>query len=176
MAFSVTGIILLKSTPSPDAWGWSFLLEIGKGFASIIIMVVGAALAGGLTMPLWKKVESFHLPSMKKAALAKACSHLRDYYGLQEPFIITKCFDASDASFRNHDVCIFAVGDEMRITTDLIHGFLYGDRDLGCYAFKKHEVMLIKRQEEKRLCVELKADNITFLLGYRAKSFIEKIW
>ena len=56
MAFSVTGIILLKSIPSPYAWGWSFLLEIGKGFASIIIMVVGAALAGVCAILLSKRL------------------------------------------------------------------------------------------------------------------------
>ena len=110
----------------------------------------------------------------KKEILSKACGHLRDYYGLQEPYIITKCFDAADKKFQKHDVCLFIVGDELRITADLIHGFLHGERDLGCYAFVKHEITLSKQPCGQQLMLEMKAGENTFLLGYRAKGFIEK--
>ena len=93
---------------------------------------------------------------------------------MQEPYIVTKCFDATDKKFRNHDVCIFIVEDELRITTDLVHGFLHGERDLGCYAFKLNEIFLEKQQSGNHLVAELKADNTVFLLGYRAKGFIDK--
>lgn len=59
---------------------------------------------------------------MKKKIFSKACGHLRDYYELQEPYIITNCFEATDKNFKNHDVCIFVVGDELRLTTDLVRG------------------------------------------------------
>lgn len=111
---------------------------------------------------------------MKKKIFSKACSHLRDYYGLQEPYIITKCFDATDKKFKNHDVCIFAVNDELRITTDLIHGFLYGERDLGCYVFRREEITLSKQKNGSQLILELRAQDTAFWLGYRAKKFIEK--
>lgn len=170
----VVGIFLLKLIPLPSAWFLEVLVIVGKVIAGFILLIVGGVLTVVLTMPLWKKAESFRLPSMKKEIISKACGHLRDYYELQEPYIITKCFDATDKKFKNHDVCIFVVGDELRITTDIIRGFLHGERDLGCYALKRDEITLLKRQEENHLIAELKANNIVFLLGYRAKGFIEK--
>ena len=101
---------------------------------------------------------------------------LKEQYKLlmQEPYIITKCFDAADKRFRDHDVCIFLVGDELRITTDLVRGFLHGERDLGCYAFSRKEITVSKQQDGEHLVAELKSDNTFFVLGYRAKGFIEK--
>ena len=138
------------------------------------MLIAGGVFAVSLTTPLWKKVESFHIPSMKKEFFSKACGHLREYYELQEPYIITKCFDATDKKFQNRDVCIFVVGDELRITADLVHGFLNGERDLGCYAFKKEEIALSKQMNGNHLIAELKENNTVFLLGYRAKRFIDK--
>ena len=170
----VAGIFLLKSIPLPSAWFLEALVIVGEVIVGFILLIAGGVLTVALTMPLWKKVESFHIPSMKKEIFSKACKHLRDYYQLQEPYIITKCFDATGEKFRNHDVCIFVVGDELRIATDLIRGFLHGERDLGCYAFKLNEITLEKQQVENRLIAKLKIKDTTFLLGYRAKSFIEK--
>lgn len=141
------------------------------GFASLFI-------GGGLTflsvLPFSKMAGKYTMPEMKRKIFSEACSHLRAYYGLQEPYILTKCFDSSDQNFVNHDVCIFVAGDELRITADLKNGFLYGERDLGCYAFRAEEILLSKKQEAGRLIVELKAEGVVFLLGYRAKSFIQK--
>ncbi len=170
LTFVALGIFLLKLIPQPS----TVLVVVGKVIAGFILLVVGGALSFGMTSPLWKKVESLHIPSMKKEIFSKACEHLRDYYSFQEPYIITKCFDATDKKFQNHDVCIFVAGDELRITSDLVHGFLYGERDLGCYAFKRDEITLSKQQNGDKLIVELKADDTAFLLGYRAKRFIDK--
>ena len=170
----VVGIFLLKSIPAPNAWFIKVLVIIGKVIVGFILLIVGGVITVGLTMPLWKKVESFHIPSMKKEIFSKACGHLREYYELQEPYIITKCFIATDKKFENHDVCIFVFGDELRITTDLVRGFLHGERDLGCYAFKKEEITLSKQNVGNHLIAELKANNTVFLLGYRAKGFIDK--
>lgn len=168
------GICLISLIPQPDNLAAAIFAFIGKVLLSPVLAMVSAFLTFGLTSPLWKKVESFHLPTWKKEILSKACSHLREYYGLQEPYIVTKCFDATDKAFQHHDVCIFVARDELRITTDLARGFLYGERDLGCYAFKRHEITLSKQQDGRHLVVELKTDNAVFLLGYRAKGFIEK--
>lgn len=170
----VAGIFLLKSIPLPSGWFWKTFVIVGEVIVGFILLIACGVLTVALTMPLWKKVESFHIPSMKKAIFSKACKHLRDYYQLQEPYIITKCFDATDKKFQNHDVCIFIVEDELRITTDLVHGFLHGERDLGCYAFKLNEISLANQQSGNHLVAELRADNTVFLLGYRAKGFIDK--
>ena len=170
----VAGIFLLKSIPLPSAWFLEILVIVGEVIIGFILLIASGVLTVALTMPLWKKVESFHIPSIKKEIFSKACKHLRDYYQLQEPYLITKCFDSTDKKFENHDVCIFVVGDELRITTDLVRGFLHGERDLGCYAFKKEEITLSKQNVGNHLIAELKANNIVFLLGYRAKGFIDK--
>lgn len=168
------GFFLLKLLPQPNGWIYKILVGIAKLVAGFAIFVVAGMVTIESTKGLWRKAESYHVPTMKKEILTKACSYLRDYYGLQEPYIITKCFDAEDKKFQNHDVCIFVVEDELRITTDLIHGFLYEKRDLGCYAFTEQEIVLSKRLCEKHLMCEIKTGETTFLLGYRAKKFIEK--
>ena len=170
----VFGILLLKAIPVPNAWFLEVFVIAAKVLVGFILLIVGGVITVGLTMPLWKKVESFHIPSMKKEIFPKACGHLREYYELQEPYIITKCFDATDKKFQNHDVCIFVVGDELRLTTNLVQGFLHGERDLGCYAFKKEEIILSKQNDDNHLIAELKINNIVFLLGYRAKGFIDR--
>ena len=169
----IAEIFLLKSIPVPNDNFLEVLVIVGKVIVGFILLIVSGGLTAILTTPLWKKAETFDIPLMKKEIFSKACKHLRDYYQLQEPYIITKCFEATDKNFQNHDVCIFIVGDELRITTDLIQGFLYGERDLGCYAFKTEEITLLKRNNGKHLVAELRADNTVFLLGYRAKGFID---
>lgn len=173
--FSVTGgFLMIKSIPQPSDIMWQILTGIGKVILGFLILLACGVITAGLTQPLWKKAESFHFPAMKREIISKACSHLRDYYGLQEPCIVTKCFDSTDKKFRNHDVCLFVVGDELRITADLMRGFLHGERDLGCYAFKKQEIMMSKRQDGKHFYAELNGNDVVFLLGHRAKGFIEK--
>ena len=168
------GIFLLKSIPLPNFWLLEALAIVAKVIVGFILLIAGGVLTAVLVTPLWKKVETFDIPMMKKEIFSKACAHLRRYYKLQEPYIVTKCFDATNKCFKNHDVCIFVVDDELRMTANLIKGFLYGKRDLGCYAFKKEEIILSKIQDGKHLVLELKAGKNTFLLGYRAKQFIEK--
>lgn len=169
----IAEIFLLKSIPVPNDKFLEALVIVIKVIVGFILLFVSGGLTAILVTPLWKKVETFDIPLMKKEIFSKACKHLRVYYQLQEPYIITKCFEATDKNFQNHDVCIFVVGDELRITTDLIRGFLHGERDLGCYALKKEEITLLKRNNGNHLVAELRTDNSVFMLGYRAKGFID---
>ena len=171
----LVGMCLLQFIPTPSNGALEILIIIGKVIGGFVwIFFVSSILSFGLTTPLWKKADTYNIPLIKKEIFSKACAHLRDYYKLQEPYIITKCFDATNPNFKNHDVCLFVVGDELRMTADLVQGFLHGERDLGCYVFKRDEIFLSKQQNGKQLILELKAGNEAFLLGYRAKSFIEK--
>ena len=164
---------LIVKIPAPINLWLGTLVVIGKMLLFFALLIVCGILAYVITIPLWKKVGSFNLPMMKKEIFSKACGHLRDYYELKEPYIITKCYDSSDKRFINHDVCIFIVNDELRITTDLVRGFLYGYRDLGCYVLERNETELSKKSDDNLLIAELKAGETFFLLGYRAKRFIE---
>lgn len=171
----VGGCFLMESKmPQPDGWFLRLLVGLCKLALGMVLVVASGGVTVVLTMPLWKKLRSFSLPAMKQEIFAKACKHLRDYYGLREPYLITKCFDATDKKFRSHDVCLFVVGEELRLTTDLVHGFLNGERDLGCYAMKQGEFTLSGGTHGERPAVMLKTGHLEFLLGYRAKGFIEK--
>lgn len=99
---------------------------------------------------------------------------MREYYGWKEACIVTKCYDSSDKKFKNRDICIFVVDDELRLTADLKHGFSIRENDLGCYAFKIDEISIAQIQCDNFLITELKSEDTVFHLGYRAKSFIEK--
>lgn len=172
------GICLLKLIPMPNNTFLEILVVLGKVITGIILLIACGFLTYGICLPFINKIESYNIPAMKRIVFSKACGYLRDYYGLQETYIVTKCFNSSNKDFKNHDVCIFVVNDELRITVDLIKGFLYPNRDLGCYSFKKNEIRLTKLQSGKHLMLELKASNkksdeVVFLLGYKARRFIE---
>ena len=167
-------ICLLIQLPDPDGIIWTILAILGKVLLGFLFFFISLLLMALCVTPLWNKVESMQVPAIKKEFFANACNHLRDYYGLREPYIVTKCFASTAERFKDHDVCIFVCEDELRITTDLVHGFLHGERDLGCYAFQKQEIVLSKQQRGKQLLLELSAGDTVFLLGYRAKAFIEK--
>ncbi|MBR6801482.1 MAG: hypothetical protein IKM61_07015 [Eubacteriaceae bacterium] len=168
------GIILLKRIPRPDNLFWIIIYYAGMLLLGFFVLIVSGLLTYVMSIPLFKKIDSFNVPLMKKDIFSKACAHLREYYGLNEPYIVTKCYDSSDELFRNHDVCIFVVEDELRITADLVRGFLYGERDLGCYCFRRDEISLTKKKDGNILVAELRCGDTSFSLGYRAKSYIEK--
>ncbi len=164
--------LAIKQIPRPDDIFPGILSFIGTlilRLAAIVICFIIGALAA---IPILNKAY-VNRHEMKKNVLSQACAHLREYYELTEPCLVTKCYESSDKRFTNHDVCIFVVGDELRITANLKHGFFHGRNDLGCYAFKADEITVSKKEGEHFLIAELKADNTFFLFGYRAKSFIE---
>lgn len=166
-------VLALKQIPISENLFVAILDYVGIVILGFVAIIVSFLIGGLVSSPIWRKVNTSHR-IMKRNILSRACAHLREYYGLQESCIVTKCYESSDERFNNHDVCIFVVGDELRITTNLKHGFFHGENDLGCYAFKLDEISLAKIQSEKFLITELKAEDIVFLLGYRAKAFIEK--
>ena len=174
LLFMVVAIEMIILIPTPNWWLWEVLVIVGKIFIFLPMLLGGVTLAYIVTIPLYKKIEALGKPKIKKEIFSKACAHLRDYYGVKETYIVTKCYDAMDQKFKNHDVCIFVRDNELCITADLMYGFLYGERDLGCYAFKREEIRLSKQQDDKRLVAKLESDNTFFLLGYRAKKFIQE--
>ena len=137
--------VLIKMIPLPNHLVLRVLVSAGLWILGAVLMIPLAIFSCALTRPLWNKAERCSLPAIKKETLSKATLHLRNYYGLSQPYLLTKCFAAADEKWKNHDVCIFIVDNELRITTDLVHGFLYGERDLGCYAFKRSEIALSKQ-------------------------------
>ena len=145
------------------------ILLIGLGFVALILSAVLGALAAA---PLWGKKADCE-KALRRKLLSQACGDLRQFYGFQEPFLVTKCYRASDRRFDRHDVCLFLVDGKLRLTVNLHYGFFDLRRDLGCYEFDFSEIELLPGRYKEREAVELRFGEIIFLLGQRARSFIE---
>lgn len=163
--------IALRTVPIVENKVIACLEYVGIGIAEVLV-VLGSFLFGGVISSfIFRKATDCR--SISRNALSKACAHLREYYGVGESCIVTKCYESSDKRFTHHDVCIFVADGELRITTNIQYGFSHGERDLGCYVFNTDEISVKKVQDEKLSIAELKCGEVVFRLGYRAKSFIE---
>lgn len=149
------------------------LAIIGRIIVTIGVFIVSILLSSLVCSPIFKQAQK-KLVIKKIIAFDKSLILLREYYAWQEPCIVTKCYDSSDKKFKNRDICIFVVEDELRITADLKHGFSIRENDLGCYAFQVDEFSLEQIQGENFLITEIKSGDLVFHLGRRAKGFIEK--
>ena len=169
------GFIALAQLFEPGSEGkvWLFFNEIWKGVWIVCGVVVAAVLGFLVWIPLSPKSDAA-ASRLKQIHASRRCEALRAYYGLIEPCLVTKCLDATDRKFSHHDICLFVVGDELRLTTNLKNGVFAGDKDLGCYAFTRDELTVTQVAREHYTAAELTADGMTFCLGIRAERFIRK--
>ncbi len=165
-------IFLINLTPTPDHIVLYILYKIFKTILYIAAVLFSFAIGAFAAIPFWDKYQ--HQATIKRQMLTNAVEHLRKYYGVSEPTLVTKCYEASDAHFTNHDICLFVADDELRITANLLHGFMHAEKDLGCYAMKKEEIILRQIPKETTFATELIAGDVRFLLSARAKKYIER--
>lgn len=167
------GSMIEKINPDNEGLILKVVQTVAKGilylFAGLLSIIAGAL----ASIPFFNKAGD-STREFTRQELTKACEHLREYYGLCEPCLVTKCYKSSEKRFDKHDVCIFFAGGELRITTNLKDGFFHAEKDLGCYCFRADEISVSKVQGEKFLIAELRVGDTFFELGYRAKGFIEK--
>ena len=164
---------MILEIPMPSNPVLSILVDIGRfilGFAALFVSLIAGCV---ISSPLSSKAQK-KLVVHKRIYFDKALLTLREYYGWAEPCLVTKCYDASDKVFKNRDICLFLVDDELRLAADLKHGFSIREKDLGCYAFRVDEISLAQIQGDQFLITELKAGSMFFHLGRRANAFIEK--
>lgn len=169
-----TLIYLITLIPKPDTTFLTIVYCIGCAFLGIIALISSFLVVGFSIMKLIDKVD-YNLPIMRREFMAKACKPLREYYGLKDEYLITKCFDATNSNFNNHDICIFKLNDEIRITTDIINGFINGNCDLGCYALKMDELTIYKDDFNGKRVTVLEFDSVKFIIGIKAYSYILKL-
>ena len=171
-SFACFMIFITKFIPNPQKPILVLLYSVGLIIYGVAAFAV-SFLAGVLvSSPIFEKSDKkykFHGVNV----LSGTCVHLREYYGWQESCIVTKCYESSDKRFNGRDVCIFAVGNELRITANLKNGFSDREKDPGCYAFDIDEISLKLIQGEKFPITELIIGDTVFLLGRRAKAFME---
>lgn len=172
----ILGGTVIKSIPTMGSTLWKILLMIAKALLWCLLLVLSMAITAVVSSPILKKAEAYREPAVNVEMRSLLRCKQRNYYGMTEPYLVTKCFDCTDNRFINHDVCIFVANDELCVAADLVSR--HASKDLGCYCFRKDEIALTRLQDENRFVLELKAvdgtKEVAFRLGYRAKSFIEK--
>ena len=139
-----------------------------------IASFVASMLVGGLASAPINRIAQKKLAIHKWNRFDIATMALREYYGWNEPCIVTACYSATDKRLCRRTVCLFVCDGELRLTADLKHGFSVREKDLGCYAFSADEITLSETESEGKLITELKAGDASFCLGRRAYGFIEK--
>lgn len=174
IALLATLIYLITLIPKPT----HVFLLILYGIGCVILGFVGLILSGILSIVpmvyLLDKVD-YDYPRMSKEFISKACEPIRKHYGLSEEYLITKCFSASNSYFNNHDICIFRFDNEIRITTDIVKGFINDHCDLGCYSIKFDELKVYKADYDNKRVTVLEFGNEKFIVGIKTYSYIIKL-
>ena len=167
-------IFFIKLIPVPK----NILLKILYGIGCIILGFIGLIISGiatGIPFGILLDKVRYNLPKMRKEFIKKASEPIRKYYGLSDEYLITKCFESTNFLFNNHDICIFRYGNEIRITTDIVKGFINGNCDLGCYSIKFNELKIYKDDYNDKRVTILEFAKEKFVIGIRAYSYISKL-
>ena len=162
---------------------WFNILQFGDGLLDTIIgaivfllcvflsLIASAILGVILASIFWNSGKPVYRMKMQQI-MQDATEHLRDFYQFREPCLVTKCYRCSDSKWNRHDVCLFVVEDELRITTNLKNGFFHPEKDLGCYCFSKDEIAWKDGKFRDLPAIELEADGVCFLLSRNAIFYI----
>ena len=167
-------IFFIKLIPVPKNTFLIILYGIGcviLGLIALIISAISTLIPFGI---LLDKVR-YNLPEMRKEFIKKASEPIRKYYGLSDEYLITKCFESTNTLFNDHDICIFRHGNEIRITTDIVKGFINVNCDLGCYSIKFNELKIYKDDYNDKRVTILEFDKEKFVIGIKAYSHIAKL-
>lgn len=167
-------IFFIKLIPAPKNTFLIILYGIGCAILGLIALIISAITTLIPFGILLDKVR-YNLPEMRKEFIKKASEPIRKYYGLLDEYLITKCFESTNTLFNDHDICIFRYGNEIRITTDIVKGFINGNCDLGCYSIKFNELKTYKDDYNDKRVTVLEFDKEKFVIGIKAYSYIAKL-
>lgn len=167
-------IFFIQLIPVPKNIFLKILYGIGcaiLGFIGLIISKIATIIPFGILM---HKVR-YNLREMRKEFIKKASEPIRKYYGLSDKYLITKCFESTNTLFNNHDICIFRYGNEIRITTDIVNGFINANCDLGCYSVKFEELELYRNDYQSKRVTVLNFADEKFIIGIKAYTYIKQL-
>lgn len=167
-------IFLIKLIPVPSNTFLSILYGIGCTILGLIGLII-SVLATIFTFGMLISKITYDLPQIQKEFISNACEILRNYYGINDEYLITKCFESTNLNFNNHDICIFIYKNEIRITTDIVNGFVNGHCDLGCYSIKLDELKIYKDDYSNKRVTILEFGKEQFIVGIKAYSYIKKL-
>ncbi len=170
MGISIVLIIILQSSHLDVVNTGNEILDIILGclidIAAISIsMIIATVCIFSLLI-----IRATDAPRKRK----RACKHLRRFYGVCEPHLITKCYHADDKALIGRDLCLFFTDGALRITADLNYGFLNLEKDLGCYVIPCDEISVSKISYMHHDAAECHAEGHTFILGIRAEKYINE--
>lgn len=174
--FSVFFIFLYFITriPQPKNTFLSILFGITCFFFVLLDILVCCFVIG---LPFGYMVDkiSYSFPNLTKEYRAILSNDMKKFYGLNDTYLITKCFFSTDKKFNNHDICIFKVGNEIRITTNIVYGFLHNHCELGCYSISFDELKLYKDDYNNKRVAVLKFGKEKFVIGIKAYAYINNL-
>ncbi len=145
---------------------WYFVVGI---VAAVLVLGVGnLALAAGLWRKIYKKYHSDSIPLLKKEELSKLTLPLRRFYQIGDSYVVTKCFEATDAELIDKDVLVFGYGNGFRIVCDLFSS----RKDFGCYEFRFDETTVRNETTDGKTKTVISCDTFRLTLGYRAGTYL----
>lgn len=171
--YIIISAVVLLSIPTPDSYFITMLILTIKITSAFVLLPVGIWLMfWGLYPSLEQRFHANYTKVINKY-ITNSCPYLRAYYGLEDPYIVTKCYDSSDRDFKNSDICIFIVNDELHISPVLVNGFFNMEREVDCYAFMRYELGLAPVKKSKLSTYELRSGDTYFILDKHAKKFFD---
>lgn len=120
---------------------------------------------------LHRVLPPFSLHAATSNAMEKINEKRVRFYGLREPQLVTKCYGSSRKGLENRDVSLCYADGKIKLTNDFRHSFY----DFGCYVFSPEEISFGYLPEGRIVKTELRMENDFFLLGRRAKPFLDKV-
>lgn len=117
-----------------------------------------------------KFVPHVSVPQINKEIVNECAATLKKYYKIDNNFIVTKCYKCSVKELTNKDLLLFIHNGNLRIVND----FTSTIKDFGCYEISRDELEYCYITENGLLSTHIKCNEIEFLLGKRAGSFIKQ--
>ena len=167
-------IFFIKLIPIPKNTFLIILYGIGCAILWLIALII-SAITTFIPFGILLDKLRYNLPEIRKEFIKKASEPIRKYYRLSDEYLITKCFESTNTLFNDHDICIFRYGNEIRMTTDIVKGFINGNCDLGCYSIKFNELKTYKDDYNDKRVTVLEFDKEKFVIGIKAYSYIAKL-
>ena len=123
---------------------------------------------------IFKAIDKFvpyvSVPQINKKIVNECAATLKKYYKVDNNFIVTKCYKCSVKELTNKDLLLFIHNGNLRIVND----FTSTIKDFGCYEISRDELEYCYITENGLLSTHIKCNEIEFLLGKRAGSFIKQ--
>lgn len=167
-------VSLINLIPEPENKIILFFYWLLYGLLCIIAYIISVIV---IFYPVSKIVDKYDFsePIINRDNIKNACDVIRKHYQLTNNYIVSKCFFSNNYEFKNKDLCIFRVGKEIRITNNIIVGYLDGKSNLGCYKVKFDELKVYKDNYDEKQVTIIEFENEKFITTSRVYPFIRRL-